>query len=65
MPELILASGDDLARGHHYFNDPKDGVEGHSGPGEVYDHVFWDAVAFVHYADLVVDFVNGSGVSAG
>lgn len=62
---FILASGRDLPRGRHYFNHPKDGVHRHPLTGEVYDSMLRDSVALVGDGDEVVDFVDGSGVSAG
>ena len=61
---FILTARLDLSTRGHYFDHSEDGVHGDPGPGEVYDSVLGNSVAFVGDGDEVVDFVDGPCMSS-
>ena len=59
---FILTARLDLSTRGHYFDHSEDGVHGDPGPGEVYDSVLGNSVAFVADGDEVVDLVNRASI---
>lgn len=59
---FVDALEDELPGAEHDLNDPEDGGDGDSLPGEVDDAVLGDAGTEIVDADEVLDLVHGRGV---